>query len=90
MYGLRETAEMRTQLRKLMKDMQKVTDEVENLKKSHAAQDIEIEKLKHRMQSMTEWEVTSLQYSTETNTCQGCLTNQPNQLAHMEEGGCLA
>lgn len=28
--------------------------------------------------------------NTETETCQGCLTNQPNQLAHMEEGGCLA
>lgn len=22
-------------------------------------------------------------------TCQGCIENQPNQLAHMEEGGCL-
>ena len=21
--------------------------------------------------------------------CQGCLDNQPNQLAHMEPGGCL-
>lgn len=24
-----------------------------------------------------------------STTCQGCIENQPNQLAHMEEGGCL-
>jgi hypothetical protein len=23
------------------------------------------------------------------NTCEGCATNQPNQLAHMNVGGCL-
>lgn len=23
------------------------------------------------------------------NTCKGCIENQPNQLAHMEVGGCL-
>ena len=25
----------------------------------------------------------------EETKCQGCITNQQNQLAHMEEGGCL-
>lgn len=88
MSGVEETKTMRAQLRKLLEDMQKVTDEVRKLKKSHAAQDLEIERLKRRMQ-MTKREVTTLQSSTETS-CQGCLTNQPNQLAHMEEGGCLA
>lgn len=23
------------------------------------------------------------------NTCKGCIENQPNQLAHMDVGGCL-
>lgn len=90
MSGVREAAEMRNQLRKLMKDMQKVTDEVENLKKTHVEQQLEIENLKDTMQSMTEQQETNLQSSIETSTCQGCLNNQPNQLAHMEEGGCLA
>jgi hypothetical protein len=29
-------------------------------------------------------------YSGIRTTCLGCLENQPNQLAHMDEGGCLA
>lgn len=40
---------------------------------------------------------STIDYHTDTDTdtdtsditCQGCLTNQPNQLAHMDEGGCL-
>lgn len=27
---------------------------------------------------------------SQTSTCEGCRDNQPNQLAHMEAGGCLA
>lgn len=29
------------------------------------------------------------EYSIKTNKCSGCINNQPNQLAHMDIGGCL-
>lgn len=92
MSGVREVAEMRNQLRKLQKQMKYLIEDVEDLKKSDEAQTKEIEELKHIMGYNTEEEepVQSKAELDVTTTCQGCLTNQPNQLAHMEEGGCLA